>query len=390
VIEKAKFYLYKKQTRNGPVWYACFLTENGKTECVRSTSVAAKGNGASRGTAYNKAMEMLPTVRRAKQKTGEQLFTDYVQDFWSEGSAYVREAAQVKKKPLSAAYLLNNRNAIKNHVIPFPPMKGLALKDVTAGIIRDWRTWAAEKGMSGRQINTTVQAMSVAVRYTIDRGELETDPFKKIGKAKETPREKGILTPAEERRLITITTHDPREKAAVLLGAMCGMRRGEVRGLQWGDIDTAKQEIHIFHNYQDLEGVKGCKSGSNRIVPLPTVVANTLEAVRRIHVNPTDTAFVFESINIPGRPHCPEYFVNALRHCMEVIGIEKEAQKRRNITLHSLRHSFVTLGRLAGLNDFEIQSLAGHKSSAMMDRYSHGTQVVDMDSARQRIEAIAV
>jgi integrase len=61
-------------------------------------------------------------------------------------------------------------------------------------------------------------------------------------------------------------------------------------------------------------------------------------------------------------------------------------QKRRNLTFHGLRHTFITLGRLAGITDFEIQALAGHKSGAMMERYSHAAQVLDFSSAKEKLE----
>jgi integrase len=61
-------------------------------------------------------------------------------------------------------------------------------------------------------------------------------------------------------------------------------------------------------------------------------------------------------------------------------------QKRRNLTFHGLRHTFVTLGRLAGISDLEIQALARHKSGAMTERYSHASQVLDFAAAREKLE----
>jgi integrase len=61
-------------------------------------------------------------------------------------------------------------------------------------------------------------------------------------------------------------------------------------------------------------------------------------------------------------------------------------QKQRNLTFHGLRHTFITLGRLAGISDMEIQALAGHKSGAMMERYSHASQVLDYEAAREKLE----
>ena len=67
-------------------------------------------------------------------------------------------------------------------------------------------------------------------------------------------------------------------------------------------------------------------------------------------------------------------------------GISPEEQKRRNLTLHGMRHTFVTMARMAGLPDITVQALAGHKSAEMMNRYSHAAQVIDFEDARSRME----
>jgi hypothetical protein len=41
---------------------------------------------------------------------------------------------------------------------------------------------------------------------------------------------------------------------------------------------------------------------------------------------------------------------------------------------------------MSGLNDFEIQTLARHKSAEVMERYSHGQQAIDFVSAKKRLE----
>jgi integrase len=335
---------------------------------------------------------MLATVRLATTKTVRQLFTDYVADFWTADSPYCREAAVVNQRPLSAAYIDLNHKDVKRHLETYPPFARLALKNVTSGHIRDWRIWAAEKGLSGSRINTIMKAMRVAVRYAVDRGDLPADPFLKIGKAPEKSKEKGVLTQKEAVLLMTKGNVDPRDRAAILLGALCGLRRGEVRGLQWGDIDIENAVINVVHNWQDMEGVKAPKSGSTGTVPMSEAVVNALEAVRQYHRNPTSDAFVFERVNDSTLPMSGKWLEYALGRCLGAIGIDEIEQRERNITLHSLRHTFVTLGRLAGLNDFEIATLARHHGTgnAMTERYSHGGQAIDMEKARAKKEAAAV
>jgi integrase len=112
------------------------------------------------------------------------------------------------------------------------------------------------------------------------------------------------------------------------------------------------------------------------------------------------------------KPLSPKYFQRALQAELQAIGIpgkwqpvphsrkkligeEKkppegyvDEQMRRNLTFHGLRHTFITLGRLAGITDFEIQALAGHKSGAMMERYSHASQVLDFTAAGEKLEKV--
>jgi integrase len=388
---RIKFYLYKKCNKSGAVWYARFWnSETCGYDITRSTGVEVRGKNDSAGKAYKAAEALLATVREKPRTKAQRPFLQYVADFWKADSPYSRERALVQKKPLSALYMANNRDDVRRHMEGFPPFQGLELDGLTAGHVKDWQTWAAEKGLSGSRINAVTKAMRVAVRYAIDRGELDRDPFATVKKAPEPRREKGVLTPAEEKRLVLTGTKDPRDRAAVLLGAMCGLRLGEIRGLQWGDVDMEKNELRVTHNWQNLEGVKGCKVESSRVLPLPVQVKNALEAVRLVHTDPKYGAFVFEGEGDRARPMCKEFFMHALQRYLGAIGIGEEAQYERRLSMHSLRHSFVTLGRLAGLTDFEIQALAGHKSGAMMERYSHAAQVIDLDSARAKLEAAAV
>ena len=73
---------------------------------------------------------------------------------------------------------------------------------------------------------------------------------------------------------------------------------------------------------------------------------------------------------------------------LEEIGILEKEKKNRNLSLHGLRHTFITHARSAGLPDLHVQALAGHKSAAMMDRYSHASQVIDFEAARKKLEGI--
>jgi len=398
--DRKPFTLFKKETNGGLVWYARFWDEDARRYAVtRSLGVSAEGKRERRYEAEQAARKILPGIRfeRVEEKT----LIRYLEDFWTPDSPYAKEAALVKKRPLSAYYIRMNHEDVRRHVAPFPQFAGITPHKLTPALIRDWLTWMAGKGLSGARINATLQGIRVAIRYAVAREELDRDPFRNIGKAAESPRERGVLTPDEVARLIAAPVTDSRHRLAVLLGTLCGMRRGEIRGLRWEDIGEGL--VHIRNNWIDGEGSKApkCKGGTvrqnPRTVPLPSSVARILESLPRL--NPSPDAFVLEAFQKGGKPVSKEYFRYAMDKELTAIGIPGNwngkgatpegyvnEQKRRNLTFHCTRHTFVTLGRLAGISDLEIQAMAGHKSGAMMENYSHAAQVLDFAKAKEKLE----
>jgi integrase len=395
------FTLYQRETQKGTVWYVRFWDETVQRYAVtRSTGVLVGGKKKRRYEAEQAAREMLPRIEFAPA-TVEKSFIQYVKDFWSPDSLYVREAALVKKRPLSAYYISMNHKDTDRHIASFPPFKDISLQKLTPALIRDWLIWMAEKGLSGDRIENVLQGMRVAVRCAVAREELEKDPFRHIGKVAKTSKEKGVLTPDEVTKLIAAPITDPRHRLAVLLGVLCGMRMGEVRGLQWSNIKDGL--IKICNNWINGEGMKApkCKGGSARenprAVPLPSSIVSILEILRSL--NPAPDSFILGSFEKPGEPVSKEFFRYVIDKELAAIGIPGKwkgkghapegyvnEQKMRNLTFHSTRHTFITLGRLAGISDLEIQALAGHKSGAMMENYSHAAQVLDFVAAREKLE----
>jgi integrase len=252
--------------------------------------------------------------------------------------------------------------------------------------------------LSGRRANAVIQAMRVAIRWAVDNEEIPIDPFRKLGEVAESMREKGILTLEERNTLIAVPVADYRTRLVMLLGCLCTMRRGEMRGFQWGDIEGGI--ITIQHNYQDKDGLKLPKYNSIRKVPIPMAVQSLLDTARKfasttspdnpdITLDPAPDCFVLESPLNPGKPLCNNFFRTAVDNELAAIGISIEQQEERNLTPHSLRHTFVTLAQIAGIPDVEIRALTGQKSAAVMNKYSHVPQVINFEEARRKIDASA-
>lgn len=394
----AAYSLYRKKVGERQFWYVRFWDKNArKYSAHRATGIEVSGKKGRKGEAEAAAAKLLPAVIfDATHMT----LLQYVKAFWNEDSPYFRERAQVKKKPPSAYYIKAGQDIVRLHLEKYPPFKNLPFYQLSPALIRDFMLWEAERGFSGIRINRALQVLRVPVRYAVERDEMRVDPFTKVKPAAVEWKEKGILTRAEFKRLVELPAGNARHRLAVCLGLLCGMRRGEVRGLHWEDIDWESGVINIRHNWQDMEGVKGPKYDSKRDVPVVREVAELLARCHEECGKPA-SGLVFARKK-DGKPFCNGYFRIALIRELTAIGIKgnwtsrKPApddwvneQAERRLSFHSLRHTFITMSLLAKINEVEVQALAGHKSRQMLNRYTHPSQTVDMDGCRKALECVA-
>jgi integrase len=87
-----------------------------------------------------------------------------------------------------------------------------------------------------------------------------------------------------------------------------------------------------------------------------------------------------------GEPIGTEFLRGGFLWMLEAIGIDTKTRAERRLSFHSLRHSFVSLSRLAGIPDFLVQRYARHKSPGMMEQYSH-SEIIDYSEARKKLAA---
>lgn len=127
-----------------------------------------------------------------------------------------------------------------------------------------------------------------------------------------------------------------------------GMRRGEVFGLTWDDVDILGNKIMVSKSYKGPT-----KSGKSRILP----ISYALEKVLLAHV-PIKGYNCLETVvkkNFDPNPH--------LKRACKLAGI-------REITFHALRHTFATLALEAGRSPRLVSSMLGHcKVSTTLDCY---------------------
>jgi integrase len=139
---------------------------------------------------------------------------------------------------------------------------------------------------------------------------------------------------------------------------------GELRALDWANVDLATGAIRVEHSWDRLEGLVAPKSKKSlRTVPIPGILRGYLVAQReRRFALGQRIGFVFGET--PERPFNYDVtYDRALRAW--------KAAKLEPICLHECRHTYVTLMFEAGLSLEEIGDYVGHNSAYMTDRYRH-------------------
>ncbi|HPB81021.1 MAG TPA: site-specific integrase [Spirochaetota bacterium] len=243
-------------------------------------------------------------------------------------------------------------------------------------------------GRTPRVINQTVALIRAACKVAVKRRFLRADPFQLgIDKLPENLRERGALCLDEVRAILTLPdTEDPRETVLSILAITSGARRSEMVALTWNDLDFNKNSINVNKAYTSTDGVKGTKNRtSKRMIPLVSITRERLLRLRSVSPFPGDADFIFYSAD-RGRPMGPEVASAFFKTALHRIGLTAEEISRRNLSLHSARHSFVTLSR-SHASDFITSAMSGQAELQTMNRYSHAGED-QFDKARDVIEKI--
>lgn len=351
-------------------YYARFFDDLGRVVKTKALGAQTKTD------AYLEAQKLLDKEGRGSTNP---FVLDFLAAFWKPDSPYAMLKA-LRGNPLSASYISINASIINKHLARH--LNGVRFNDLSVTMFESIVLKLSEQGAKPRTINSLIQAVRVPVSDYCRKNRIP-DPLQYLLKVKETRRTRGTLSMEEILGIADLAELDLRVKTAILLGAFCGLRMGEARGLQSADVDFGKGQLVVAHNYVNTEGLKGPKWNSRRIVPLPDIVAKLIQEC--LGKRPASQYVLFnncrEDVPISSNP-----LERGFRAALIGVGISEEKRRERNLVFHGLRHTYVSLVRASGFPDFIVMRLAGHKSTEMMEHYSHIDSVVDLGKVRLSLD----
>ena len=200
-------------------------------------------------------------------------------------------------------------------------------------------------GYSASYQNIIVSAIKMYYNINGNR-RVNTDSLKRPRRSRALPK----VFSKEEIMEIFSATKNNKHKLILWLIYSCGLRRSEVINIKLTDLETERGVLHI------REG----KGNIDRMVPIPQKV---WEKIRAYIKGYKPDIYLFEGQT--GGKYSVESVYAVFKHSLKLAGIKKD------VGVHSLRHSYATHLHEGGLDIRYIQELLGHKSSRTTEIYTH-------------------
>ena len=183
-------------------------------------------------------------------------------------------------------------------------------------------------------------------------GWLESNPVRRVGRLREPAGRVRYLTDKERGRLLKVVkaTDHPHLYPIVLIALTTGARRSEILNLRWRNVDLRK----------GIAVIEDSKNNERRSMTLVPQVLEELSKLRKIRHIDDDLIFLHPK---SGKPSY-FFFEQSWREA-------RQKARIKDFRFHDLRHSCASYLAMNGATTAEIAAVLGHKTLAMVKRYSH-------------------
>lgn len=301
-----------------------------------------------------------------------------------------------KKTSLAPTTYIFYEMIIRTELIPmFGTMK---LRDIKTYHIQQFIQYlATEKkrndGVEGGISATTVRRYTTVLRsiltlaYKLDFIDEDVGSSRKIEFPKESSTEIEVYTIEEVGEILRALETEPLNiKALVEIAIFTGMRRGEIVGLKWGDIDFQNQKIQVKRSIYKPKNEKAQEKTpkskySIRTISIPEQLCKTLVAYRAHqdrHISFLGDAwknldYVFTEEN--GYVMNPQTPTKQFSHFLKRHGI-------RHLKFHGLRHTSATMLLANGCDIKTVSTRLGHADIDTTNIYVHALESTDRKAAQ--------
>ena len=262
-------------------------------------------------------------------------------------------------------------NIVERHLIP--ALGEIPLTKLTPDLIQCYYHWLlTERGLSPNTVRKHHILLHTSLQYAYRQGVLKDNPVNRVVPPGTIPGKARYYSPQQLARLLDAVRGHPLE-LPVNLACYLGLRRSEILGLRWRDVDLEAgiitvRQVRTSMAHQVVEKLP--KTADSRrtlsiaaLEHLMELLRDTKWERRREHTScgPDDPVV----LNCWKQPWHPNTLSSTFTNFVHLHGLPP-------ITLHGLRHTFASVASSARVPMYEISRALGHSNPATTQRiYTH-------------------
>lgn len=358
--------IYEYEKGGKPHYYYAFEVKdvNGKRKTIKKRGFKGKTEARKAEAAARTGWERGTYIDPSKVTFGE-----YIIDWLK------------NKQDVSAETRITNDGHIKNHINPV--IGAIPLQKVKVDDIEKLIKNMQDKGLSDGTVRKVFNLVQTCFKTAQRKELIIKNPFDLLEKGSKPRPSKSKVdywTKEEVKEFFNKVEH--RNKIMFTLAIYCGMRRGEILGLRWKDIDFETSQIKISQSLRPQQGlIKGVKTDAGfRSITVAPYVISELKKHRSMVLQERLESNEYNDHDLvvcqpDGNPVSLDNFTRFWKRIVKKTGV-------RYIRFHDLRHTCASLLLSAGTHPKIVQEMLGHASiKVTLDTYSHLTRNIQAEAA---------
>ena len=321
----------KRQLKSGHCWEFCI------TICKSPRKQYRKSGFKTKTEAQQAELSAIQKASIGKLCTDSKTFKEIADCFMEHAATYAKNTEY------------NYNNMLQTHLKYFWKFK---TKDIYPLMIDKWIDKML-KDNSAFVVWNCIKFCKAIYNYAKDLDIVEKNPFEKARKIKLPKKIHGRLEPQQAMDILTkCKIVYPDIFGILALGMFAGLRRGEILGLKWSDIDFQNGYIKIERQYTRNELKEVLKTSSSR---RNIKMCETLKQILIFHKSNSKILSSFVFVNKNGGMVSLKTLHNRFKKLLEYCGLPRDYMR-----FHDLRGTYVDLSVKAGIPLKVIQRNVGH------------------------------
>lgn len=305
---------------------------------------------------------------------------------------YLRDWMNSYVRPNLSPTTVDSYNVnVEKHLIPYvghillQQLKPLHVQNLYSDLLSNGRT-DGTGGLSAKSVLYIHRNLHESLEHAVKMQLVSRNVAALVTLPKAKKYHAQVYTPEELNHLLKVAQGTDME-LPIYLAASLGLRRGEILGLLWSNVNIIDKKITISNNLVPTSNGninKAPKSvSSSRTIELPDGLIpilkrhSALQARNRLKLGSGYHTGNYVYCQTDGSPYCPGYLSRKFNAFLK-------KHKLKQIRLHDLRHSHATLMLACGVPAKVASERLGHSNIAVtLDLYSHVLDSMQKDAAQK-------